>query len=98
MADTKYLTRLASCLPQRHVNLLETGCCGMAGGFGMLKSKMELSLKVGAPLAEQRKTLPFNTAVVASGTRGRHQIAHMVNVHLKHMAELLAESLVLPSA
>jgi len=96
MTDTAYMTRLASALPQRTVTLLETGCCGMAGGFGMLKSKVELSLKVGAPLAEQLKALPFNTSVVASGTSCRHQISHLVNVRLKHMAELLAESLALP--
>jgi Fe-S oxidoreductase len=96
MSDTSYLARLASRLPQRTVTVLETGCCGMAGGFGMLKSKFELSLKVGAPLAEQLKALPFNTTVVASGTSCRHQISHLVNVRLKHMAELLAESLALP--
>jgi Fe-S oxidoreductase len=87
---------LASYLPQRTVSLLETGCCGMAGGFGMLKSKFELSMKVGAPLAEQLKALPFNTTVVASGTSCRHQISHLANVRLKHMSELLAESLALP--
>lgn len=95
MTDTQYLTQLASHLPNRTVKLLETGCCGMAGGFGMLKSKFELSLKVGAPLGEQLKTLPFNTTVVASGTSCRHQISHLANVRLKHMAELLAESLAL---
>jgi len=26
--------------------MLETGCCGMAGGFGMQESKYELSMKV----------------------------------------------------
>jgi Fe-S oxidoreductase len=62
----------------------------------MLASKFELSMKVGAPLADQLKTLPFNTTVVASGTSCRHQIAHLANVKLRHMAELLAESLALP--
>jgi len=96
MTDTTYLMQLAAHLPQRNVTLLETGCCGMAGGFGMLKSKIDLSLKVGGPLAEQLKALPFNTTVVASGTSCRHQISHMINVRLKHMAELLAEAMALP--
>jgi len=75
------------------VTVLETGCCGMAGGFGMLASKFELSMKIGESLAEQLKALSFNTTVVASGTSCRHQIAHLANVRLRHMAELLAESL-----
>jgi len=98
MTDTKYMERLASRLPNRTVKLLETGCCGMAGGFGMQKAKFDLSVKVAEPLVEQLRTQPFNTTVVASGTSCRHQISHLVNVRLRHMAELLAESLGLPSA
>jgi Fe-S oxidoreductase len=96
LTDTRYMTQLAEALPNRTVTLLETGCCGMAGGFGMLASKFELSMKVAAPLAEQLKALPFNTTMVASGTSCRHQISHLANVKLRHMAELLAESLALP--
>jgi Fe-S oxidoreductase len=70
----------------------------MAGGFGMQAAKYELSLKVAEPLMAQIKALPFNTTVVASGTSCRHQIAHLANVRLRHMAELLAESLALPAA
>ena len=95
MTDTRYLNDIAGRLPNRTVTILETGCCGMAGGFGMLNSKFDLSMKIGAPLAEQLKTLPFNATVVASGTSCRHQISHLANVKLRHMAELLAESLAL---
>jgi FAD/FMN-containing dehydrogenase/Fe-S oxidoreductase len=96
MTDIQQFVDLASCLPNRTVKLLESGCCGMAGGFGMLKSKFELSLKIGTTLADQLKTLPFNTTVIASGASCRHQIAHLVNVRVRHMAELLSESLALP--
>jgi len=93
MTATQYLERLAARLPNRTVKMLETGCCGMAGGFGMQAAKYELSLKVAEPLVEQIKAQPFNTTVVASGTSCRHQISHLANVRLRHMAELLAESL-----
>jgi len=96
MTDVSYLVGLVERIPNRTVTMLETGCCGMAGGFGMLAAKFELSMKVGAPLAEQLRALPFNTTVVASGTSCRHQISHLANVRLRHMAELLAESLALP--
>ena len=45
-----FMARLAHRLPGRKATLLETGCCGMAGAFGALESKYELSLKVGAIL------------------------------------------------
>jgi Fe-S oxidoreductase len=73
--------------------MLNTGCCGMAGSFGMLASKYELSLKIAEPLVEQIKQQPFGTTIVLSGTSCRHQIRHLVNVRTQHMAEVLAEAL-----
>ena len=34
------------------VEVLETGCCGMAGAFGMLRDKAELSRRVAEPMVE----------------------------------------------
>ena len=65
----------------------------MAGAFGMLESKYELSLKVAEPLAQKVRSQPFGTIVVASGTSCRHQIEHLAPVRARHMAELLADAL-----
>jgi Fe-S oxidoreductase len=88
-----FMIRLVEQLPGRKVTLLETGCCGMAGAFGMLETKYDLSLKVAAPLIEKVKDQPPNTVIVASGTSCRHQIDDLTPVHPKHMAELLADAL-----
>jgi Fe-S oxidoreductase len=88
-----FMKRLASRLPERQVTLLDTGCCGMAGAFGALESKYELSLKVAEPLIQQIRGQPFGTVVVASGTSCRQQIGHLAPVRPRHMAELLAEAL-----
>jgi hypothetical protein len=93
LMKTGCMSRLARRLPNREVTLLDTGCCGMAGAFGMTESKYELSLKVAEPMVEKIKALPFNTIVVASGTSCRHQIEHLATVKLRHMAEVLAEAL-----
>jgi Fe-S oxidoreductase len=93
MMKTGSMRQLAQRLPNREVTLLDTACCGMAGAFGMLETKYELSLKVAEPLVEKLKALPFGTTVVASGTSCRHQIHHLVPVKLRHMAEVLAEAL-----
>jgi FAD/FMN-containing dehydrogenase/Fe-S oxidoreductase len=89
-----YMTRLARRLPGRKATLLDTGCCGMAGAFGALESKYELSLKVAAPLVQQIGAQPNDTIIIASGTSCRHQIEHLTPVRPKHMAELLADALV----
>jgi Fe-S oxidoreductase len=88
-----FLAGLAERLPERTVHLLSTGCCGMAGGFGAMKDKYELSLKVAEPLMREVRNQPYGTVVVASGTSCRHQIAHLAPVHPRHMAEVLSEAL-----
>jgi Fe-S oxidoreductase len=93
LMNPTFLKSLAERLPERRVSLLETGCCGMAGAFGALSSKYELSLKVAEPLVRKVKEQPYGTVVVASGTSCRHQIDHLAPVRARHMAEVLAEAL-----
>jgi FAD/FMN-containing dehydrogenase/Fe-S oxidoreductase len=94
LTQPDYMARLAGRLPDRRATLLDTGCCGMAGAFGALDSKYELSLKVATPLVQQIGAQPNDTIIVASGTSCRHQIEHLTPVRPKHMAELLADALV----
>jgi Fe-S oxidoreductase len=93
LTNPAYMRRLAERLPERNVTLLDTGCCGMAGAFGALASKYELSLRVAEPLAQMVRAQPFGTVVVASGTSCRHQIEHLAPLRPRHMAEVLAEAL-----
>ena len=94
LANSDYMYQLATRLPQREVKMLEAGCCGMAGGFGMLESKYKLSVKVAEPLIRVIRSQPFGTIVVASGTSCRQQIRHLAPVRLLHMAEAVAEALI----
>jgi FAD/FMN-containing dehydrogenase/Fe-S oxidoreductase len=93
LANPSFMARLARRLPGRNATLLETGCCGMAGAFGMLEEKQELSAKVAAPLLAKIGRLPAGATLVASGTSCRHQIEHLANTRALHMAELLAAAL-----
>jgi Fe-S oxidoreductase len=93
LVKTGFMARLAARLPGRTAALLDTGCCGMAGAFGALERKYDLSIKVAAPLVQQVAAQPSNTVVVASGTSCRHQLEHLSTVHPKHMAELLADAI-----
>jgi Fe-S oxidoreductase len=93
LTNPAYMVKLAQRLPKSHATLLDTGCCGMAGAFGALSSKYELSLKVAEPLAQQVRSQSPGTIVVASGTSCRHQIEHLAPIKPRHMAEVLAEAL-----
>jgi glycerol-3-phosphate dehydrogenase subunit C len=88
-----FLRRLALRLPGREVTLLDSACCGMAGAFGAIQERYELSLKVAEPLLQTIQAAPYGTAIVASGTSCRHQIAHLAPVRARHMAEVLASAL-----
>ncbi len=93
LSNPNLMRQLAERLPEKTVTLLDAGCCGMAGAFGMLESKYELSVKVAEPLIQKIMNQPFGTTVIASGASCRHQIQHLATVRLRHMAEVLAESL-----
>jgi FAD/FMN-containing dehydrogenase/Fe-S oxidoreductase len=93
LVKTGFMARLAARLPGRNATLLDTGCCGMAGAFGALEAKYDLSLKIAAPLVQQVGAQPPGTIVIASGTSCRHQLEHLTPVRPKHMAELLADAL-----
>lgn len=96
LTGTAPLVQLARRVPGSEITLLNTGCCGMAGSFGAMKSKYELSLKVAEPLRSQVDALPEDATVIASGTSCRHQLEHTTGRHALHMAEYLSAALALP--
>jgi FAD/FMN-containing dehydrogenase/Fe-S oxidoreductase len=93
LMNPAFMARLVDRLPGRKATLLDTGCCGMAGAFGALAEKYELSLQVAADLLGKLGKQPAGSEIVASGTSCRHQISDLTNVHPKHMAELIAGAL-----
>jgi FAD/FMN-containing dehydrogenase/Fe-S oxidoreductase len=93
LADARGVIDLINRLPGASARWLETGCCGMAGAFGMLKAHRELSHQVAVPLVEAVDALQSGTTLVASGTSCRHQIADLTDARPMHLAELLASRL-----
>ena len=92
ITNPEFMARLVKRLPGRKATLLETGCCGMAGAFGALAEKYELSKQVAADLLRKIDESEPDV-VVASGTSCRHQIVDLTEFHPKHMAELLADAI-----
>ena len=88
-----FMAQLVERLPGRTATLLDTGCCGMAGAFGMLAEKYNLSVQVAADLLNKIDNQPSGATVIASGTSCRHQISDLSATRPKHMAELIAEAI-----
>jgi len=88
-----FMRRLAERLPGRKAIVLDTACCGMAGAFGALAEKYDLSVQVAQDLIDKLENQGSETQIIASGTSCRHQISHLKNIRPKHMAEVLAEAL-----
>ncbi len=88
-----FMGRLAERLPGRKATVLDTACCGMAGAFGALAEKYDLSVHVAQDLIDKIDNQTRGTEIIASGTSCRHQITDLTNIRPKHMAELIAEAL-----
>jgi Fe-S oxidoreductase len=74
--------------------LIDAGCCGMAGSFGFMESKYELSMTI----AEQRlmpavRGRDTDAWIVAGGTSCRHQILDATGEHAFHPIEAVARLL-----
>jgi len=93
LSDSEISAKVLSIPENYKVNLLDSGCCGMAGSFGYEKEHYEMSMKVG-----ELKLFPAlrqsNNHIVASGTSCRHQIQDGVHKHSEHPASILLKALI----
>jgi len=94
--NPSFMATLAERVPGRTATVLDTACCGMAGAFGALAEKYDLSVQVAQRLLDAIDNQPAGTEIIASGTSCRHQIVDLIpqrGTRPKHMAELLAEAI-----
>jgi Fe-S oxidoreductase len=83
-------------LPENYsVEVIPSGCCGMAGSFGYEKEHYDLSMKVGelVLLPAVRDCKP-DTIIAAPGTSCRHQIKDGTGRKALHPVEVLYNALI----
>ncbi|MBV9481824.1 MAG: FAD-binding protein [Acidobacteria bacterium] len=70
------------------------GCCGMAGSFGLEKSKYQISLGIAELelLPAIRRASP-ETLIIADGFSCREQVAQLTDRHALHLAEVIQMAL-----
>ncbi len=83
-------------LPENYsVDVIPSGCCGMAGSFGYEKEHYELSMKIAElVLFPAVRNVSDNTIIAALGTSCRHQIKDGTKKIAKHPVEVLWEAVV----
>ena len=84
-ADERVLSKLGL-----DYTVLESGCCGMAGGFGYEKDHYDLSIQVGERiLLPAVRAAPKDALIVADGFSCRQQIAHGTDRRALHLAQVM---------
>jgi Fe-S oxidoreductase len=76
------------------VEIIPSGCCGMAGSFGYEEEHYQLSMDVGElvlfPEIRQKAVLNENISIAAPGTSCREQILDGTDIIAKHPLVLVA--------
>ena len=83
-------------LPENYsVEMIPSGCCGMAGSFGYEKEHFEVSQQVGnLVLFPAVNKANEDTIIAATGTSCRHQIGDGTGKKAVHPVEVLWEALI----
>jgi Fe-S oxidoreductase len=86
-------TALLKRIPGATVDVLDAGCCGMAGSFGFEREHYDLSLAIGGMrLFPAVNAAPDDAIVTATGVSCRQQILHGTSRHAVHPVVLLRNS------
>ncbi len=90
MAPEERLLREAGLEPQ----VLDSGCCGLAGSFGYETEHYDISMKIGERvLLPEVRSAERDTVIVADGFSCRQQISHGTPRRAMHLAEVLQMAL-----
>ncbi|MFN8417335.1 MAG: FAD-linked oxidase C-terminal domain-containing protein [Cytophagaceae bacterium] len=94
LSSVSYSQKMLSLPSNYKVEVIPSGCCGMAGSFGYEKEHYDLSIKVGElVLFPAVRKADADTIIAAPGTSCRHQIKDGTGKTAKHTIEVLFEAL-----
>ncbi len=88
-------TKNILCLPENYsVEIIPSGCCGMAGSFGYEKEHYDLSMEIGEMvLFPAVRNTSEEIIIAATGTSCRHQIKDGTRRIARHPVEILCDAL-----
>ena len=90
LSSLTYTKKMLSLPSNFTVQLIPSGCCGMAGSFGYEKEHYELSMNIGElVLFPTVRNQPDDVLIAAPGTSCRHQIMDGTQKQALHPVEIL---------
>ena len=94
LSSVEYSKKMLSIPANYKVEIIPSGCCGMAGSFGYEKEHYEISMNIGElVLFPAIRNAEADTIIAAPGTSCRHQIHDGTNREAKHTLEVLFDAL-----
>ncbi len=95
LSSVEFSRKMLSLPANYKVEVIPSGCCGMAGSFGYEKEHYEVSMNIGElVLFPAVRNAAADTIIAAPGTSCRHQIHDGTKKDAKHTLEVLFEALV----
>ena len=86
--------RTLGLIPDLEVDVVESGCCGMAGAFGYEAEHFDLSMKMGElGVLPAVRAAGDDVVIVADGTSCRQQIRDGAGRRAMHVARVLESAL-----
>lgn len=86
--------KILSRLTGKEVQIIPSGCCGMAGSFGFEKEHFDVSMQIGElVLFPTIRKQPEDVIIAAPGTSCRHQILDGTSKKAQHPVEILYSAL-----
>jgi len=92
IVGTRPLEEFLSTISDADVEMIQSGCCGMAGFFGYDKDNFDVSMKMGE-ISLFPAIKNSDAIIVAPGFSCRHQISDGTNKTALHPAEFLYQAL-----
>jgi Fe-S oxidoreductase len=94
----KSMRKVLKLIPGLTPEVIDAGCCGMAGTFGLEAEHAELSERMAElSLMPQLRAKP-DAPIIANGFSCRQQIRAHGEQHPRHLAQVLADALAPPAA
>jgi FAD/FMN-containing dehydrogenase/Fe-S oxidoreductase len=91
LVGTRDTVAALAMVPGAEVELVDSGCCGMAGSFGY--EHYDVSMAIGERVLFPAVRKAADSQIVAPGFSCRHQIEHGTGRTARHPVQILAENL-----
>ena len=90
LIGTKFMERMLSLPKNYSVDVIPSGCCGMAGSYGYERKHYDMSKKIAhSVLIPAIEKADYDTIIAAPGTSCREQISHFSKRKALHPIEVL---------